>query len=372
LKPILTTSVPFLARRSMAAAAVNEKIYFFGGVGANGTESILDVSNDLWCFDAKTLSWTSLTAKNSPNGPSRRRCVGFASAAENIYLWGGSGLESNGAGELTYTFLNDLWVYHVQRGGWEMLEPSDDYKLSPISSPEKARPEPRYTPVWHVNEETSFIFSGYTEDRLGKRKMNDLWLRHNITGEWQQIEGGHLQAGYAPSFAWPGVRYGTMSASNNTGAYICGGFSDAGDHNDIWRWSWSTEQWECLSPDSNADQAPAPRYSAACVLHEKGLWIFGGRSRRYPKLNFNDTWRFDLLARRWEQVQPQQDIHRYNASTPGIGYHAKSSNVAANGVWYLWGGEGLHGHVSDFWRFDFTSCEWQMLQPARDDDPRFW
>lgn len=369
---LIPYSPPIFSRRSMAVCAFDVKLFFFGGVGAGGTESILDVSNDMWSFDINSLSWARLSEKKSPQRPSPRRCVGFASAAEGIYLWGGSGLETDLTGQQTYTFLNDLWLYRPQIGVWEMLEPSDDYKDSPLILGNDPRPEPRYLPIFHVNKGSWFLFSGYTEDRLGKRKMNDLWLRQSIAGEWVRIDNEPLQAGYDSECSWPGVRYGSMSASDDQNLYICGGFSDEGDHIDVWRWNWTSGKWECLFSDQNTKETPAQRYCAACALHEHGLWIFGGRSRRYPKRNFNDTWRFDLQSHSWELIQTQEDIHEYAASAHRIGYHAKSANVVSMGIWYLWGGEGLHGHVSDFWRFDFASCQWQMIQPARDDDPKFW
>lgn len=253
-----------------------------------------------------------------------------------------------------------------------MLEPSDDYKECPLDSREKIRPEPRYTPVWFVQEKKSLLFSGYTEDRLGKRKMNDLWLRGSDTGQWRQIEHNHSSAGYSPAYTWPGLRYGTMSASDVSMLYIFGGFSDDGDHNDVWRWDWDAEQWQCLSPDIVKDQAPAPRYYGACALHEDGFWIFGGRSRQYPKRNYNDTWRFDILTRKWELVEAQCEENRYDMNALNIGYHAKSASVVVNGRWYVLGGEGLHGHVSDFWCYDFDNQEWNIIQPARSDDPIFW
>lgn len=372
MKDLRRQRSPFMARRSMAAATYDGKIYFFGGVGARGTESILDVSNDLWCFDPKMLSWIEIVNTEATPWPSPRRCMGFASMEQGIYLWGGSGLETEESRGLTYTFLNDLWLFRPQRASWELLEASDDHKESPLNSSQAGRPEPRYTPVWHVRQNKGVLFSGYTEDRLGKRKMNDLWIWEGAPGRWRKVEGRDLSSGYDVSFRWPGLRYGTMSVSDDQALYICGGFSNEGDHNDVWHWNLGEEKWECLSPDISAKDAPPARYYGACALHNDGIWIFGGRSRRYPKLNFSDTWRFDISARRWELIEPQCDMHIYDETATNIGYHAKAASAVVEDQWYVWGGEGLHGHVSDFWHFDFAQRCWQMIQPARDDDPIFW
>ncbi len=363
---LLAPAPPIFARRSTAAAAWGGRIYFFGGVGGGGTESILDVDNTLWRFDPAALRWQRLDAVGV--WPSARRCCGFAAGAAGIYLWGGSGLETDARGEVIYSFLNDLWLLEPEAGRWRLLEASDDFHACPLSA--ATRPEPRYTPVWRVHAGRGLLFSGYTEDRLGKRKMNDLWLWGGAPGCWQRVPP--QRAGYAPGAEWPGLRYGAMYTSGASGLYICGGFSDAGDHIDLWRWDWDAAYWECLASDRPEGEAPPPRYLGAWALYGNALWMFGGRSRQNPKQNYNDTWRFDLTARRWEAVTPQRTPHRYDADAPHIGYHAKSSSVVLGDAWYLWGGEGRHGHVSDLWRFDFTRAVWEMVQPARADDPLFW
>ena len=100
--------------------------------------------------------------------------------------------------------------------------------------------------------------------------------------------------------------------------------------------------------------------------------MFGGRSRKDPKANYNDLWCFDLGQEQWRCISPNRTPHRYDAAAAFPGYHAKSASAVIDRQWYVWGGEGLHGHVSDFWRFSFDTLEWQLLQAARPDDPRFW
>ena len=81
---------------------------------------------------------------------------------------------------------------------------------------------------------------------------------------------------------------------------------------------------------------------------------------------------FDLDRRRWECLHGNRVPHTYDASAQFPGYHAKLAAAAVGANWYLWGGEGLSGHVSDFWRFSFDTLQWQLLQAARPDDPKFW
>ena len=364
--PLLSGAAPMFSRRSMALCATGGKLVFFGGVGAAGTESILDVANDCWVFDPATLAWQQVR----PVGewPSPRRCVGVAPTSSGLLMWGGSGLARTPTG-LRHSFLNDFWDFDLTAGRWSMLRESDDHVRSPEPDIELAYPPPRYTPVFHAAAGRLFLFGGYTEDRLGKRKLNDAWIAEGRS--WRQVpESGVI--GYDAAATWPGPRYGCMSAASEGQVFVCGGFSDTGDHNDLWRFDCRSGHWHQLAPDLRVANIPAPRYCAAFAHYGHHLFLFGGRSRRDPKLNFNDLWIFDLVAGSWRQVHDNRAPHEYGAAARFPGYHAKASSAVAGDHWYLWGGEGVSGHVSDFWRFSFGEQAWTLVQAAREDDPKFW
>jgi N-acetylneuraminic acid mutarotase len=352
----------------MAAAAVRECIYFFGGVGAGGTESILDVSDELWKFDTHYLRWIKLDRRVP--WPAPRRCAGWTAHGGEILLWGGSGIAIKPDGSPQYNFLNDFWKFDTHLEEWEMLRDSDDFRETPFVTDSTVFPFPRYTPVFQSIGSDQFLFGGYTEDRLGKRKLNDAWIRHEK--RWTQVPFKGRQ-GYTAETEWPGLRYGSMSTADLSSVYVCGGFSDDGDHIDLWRFDSASKEWLQLAPDATASlDYPHPRYCAAFSIYRDGLFLFGGRSRKDAKLNFNDLWRFDLKQREWSRIHDNRPLHRYDAGANYPGYHAKSSVAVVGSGWYIWGGEGIQGHVSDFWRFDFESLEWQFIQAAREDDPVFW
>ncbi len=359
---------PLFARRSMAAVAHHTDLYLIGGVGAAGTESILDVTDDLWRFDTLHHTWEAIP--RSTPWPSARRCVGWTLFAGLIQLWGGSGIATDATQRTRYTFLNDHWTFDPRTSRWALLAESDDHRLAPVvSGAGTCRPAPRYTPVYHTVGDVRFLFGGYTEDRLGKRKLNDAWIERDLV--WSEIPTATEQ-GYDARARWPGLRYGSMSATDGGHVFVCGGFSDDGDHIDVWAFDVAAERWHLLSPDTPDGDAPAPRYCAAFAWHDGRLVLFGGRSRRNPKLNFNDLWTFTPATGRWENIEPVRTPHRYDGSTAFPGYHAKSSSAVVAHHLYLWGGEGLQGHVSDLWALDLQSMAWTMLMPARSDDPVFW
>lgn len=362
---LLGGAVPFFSRRSMAVESSDSRLFFFGGVGARGTESILDVSADMWCFDTIALSWREVEQR-SP-WPSPRRCVGLAGKNGQLLLWGGSGVVDADTASPRYNFLNDFWVFDTTTEDWSVLAESENHLLCPESS---ARPVPRYTPVFRNAGGRLFLFGGYTEDRLGKRKLNDAWIWGD--GMWQPVAMTG-KPGYRRDAGSPGLRYGCMSATDGQHVFVCGGFSDEGDHIDVWRFDIEKRTWDLLAEDVVAHRRmPAARYCAAFACHERRLFLFGGRSRRYPKRNFNDLWTFDLQSNTWILLSDNRQPHCYGAEAAFPAYHAKASSVVVGDCWYLWGGEGVSGHVSDFWRFSFPSNAWQLVQAARSDDPKFW
>lgn len=348
----------------MAAVSNGDRIYFFGGVGAAGTESILDVAADLWCFDTANLLWRQVPFFGA--WPSPRRCVGWISFGNKLLLWGGSATFDQVDGTRAYNFLNDEWAFDISTETWQLLRSSDEHRLAPLDD---ARPCPRYTPVFQAIGKDLFLFGGYTEDRLGKRKLNDAWIR---SGQyWTKIPFGESQ-GYGFGDDWPGLRYGSMSAVDETCVYICGGFADDGDHNDLWAFHMAERRWYLLSHEQQTDSLPQARYCAAFAYYGHRLFLFGGRSRRHPKLNFNDLWVYDLISGKWSELSRNRTPHCYDGTTDYPAYHAKASSAVVGKYWYIWGGEGNRGHVSDFWRLDFQTLQWQMIQVARLDDPKLW
>ncbi len=292
--------------------------------------------------------------------------MGWITHHDKLLLWGGSGIYEKANGLKNYNFLNDEYAFDIASEMWELIKPSDDSQLAPLNN---ATPSPRYTPVLQLVGDCLFLFSGYTEDRFGKRKLNDTWVRSGQ--HWLPIAAGKQQ-GYRMGDDHPGLRYGSMSASDKAFVYVCGGFSDEGDHNDLWAFDMFEFRWRLLAPDLLSERVPQARYCAAFAYHSNRLFLFGGRSRLFPKLQFNDMWMYDLNSFQWTLISGNRSPQRYDNMAEYPAYHAKASSVVVGNYWYVWGGEGKNGHVSDFWRFNFQTFEWQLIQAARPDDPLLW
>jgi N-acetylneuraminic acid mutarotase len=336
MRPLLADAVPFRARRSMAGAATHDALYFLGGVGANtGTESILDVADDLWRFDLEPLAWHALD-RLAP-WPPPRRCPGWAPLGDALHLWGGSGV-ADGA----HTFLADHWCF-APATGWNRMKPA-------------LNPSPRYVPVFEPVDAVIVLFAGYTEAAGSGRMLKDTWIFAD--DEWHHVAADG-----------PGARYGAMGARHDRSIVVFGGCAEH-DLNDAWRFDLDDGRWTQLADGRGS--SPAPRYCGAVAVEGDRLVLFGGRSRRHPKLNYNDLWTLDLSTGRWENVSPTRGPHRYDGATGFPGYHAKAASAVVDHWLYLLGGEGLIGHVSDFWRLDLRALRWEFLAAARDDDPVLW
>lgn len=348
--------VPFPAQRSMSAAWLGPEILIYGGVGRSGSESILDVSSELWIFDTAAGSWRQV--QRTRNWPGPRRCPGLVVIDEAIVVWGGSGLADAGDA-VTYTFENDLWSFDTKAESWTQLMPG-------ATSPETGSPPPRYFPVLEKTPTGLVLFGGYGEDDAGGHYFGDTWVLEE--GKWSPVtEHGRDDVAVGCS---PLARYGAASAVVGDSIVIFGGFSGARDLADVWSYSPINRAWACLWTGESTS-GPSPRYCPAVAAYEGQLIVFGGRSRRESKRNFSDLWSFDVAKRRWRRLYDHASHSHYGEALAPT-YHAKSAYCTGDAGLWLLGGEGLRGHVSDFWRLDMPTMAWELIQRSRPDDPSFW
>ena len=357
MKPRLPSHVPFVAQRSMTAAWVGEEIYVYGGVGKSRSESILDVSSDLWAFDPVRGAWRDIP--HAQPWPSPRRCPGVVVDAHQILSWGGSGLTGTSGDGTKHTFDNDFWSFDTIQQTWRPLpQRAAD---SPLGIP-----APRYFPVMEKAPTGLVLFGGYGEDAGVQHYFSDTWILQEEG--WSDLTATKNQG--SSEDVEPSRRYGAASAIVDGSILMFGGFGGTRDLGDVWRFdpvhfSW-TRLWAGVEEDG-----PAPRYSPAIAAFEGYLVIFGGRSRLSPKLNYSDLWTFDIERCRWQSITGHAEHSNYRlADVPA--YHAKTAYCTGDsGLWIL-GGEGSEGHVSDFWRLDLPTMNWELIQSARPDDPIFW
>ena len=201
-------------------------------------------------------------------------------------------------------------------------------------------PAPRYTSAFVRRGSAFYLFGGNSQasDRRNTY-YGDLWVLED--GRWRLVHDEGLG---------PGPRYGFGWVRCDDILYVFGGFDGEVDRNDLWALDLTSLSW------TEMPAGPKARYCPALGVHEGRLVLFGGRSKTNPKVNLSDTW---IFCDDWEEWDG-----------PSPGYHAKSAFATCpDGLW-IYGGEGLRGHVSDTWRFGVDG--WSCLDAGIDGDPVLW
>ncbi len=162
-------------------------LWLFGGRGFDSQQ--FAVLNDLWVFSANQWTWIAgdnigsqhgiygtlgvSAPKNNPG--SRDQAVGWRDAAGNLWLFGGSGLDSATDGDL-----NDLWMYSsgewTWMGGSNIVNQPGTYGTQGTSAPANI-PGSRWGTVgWSDPAGNFWLFGGLGLDSTDSPgSLNDLW-----------------------------------------------------------------------------------------------------------------------------------------------------------------------------------------------------
>jgi hypothetical protein len=164
------------------------KFWLFGGVGYNSTTP--STLNDLWKCDGTEWTWVSGSStpgrvgtygtKGTPDNANvpggRAGSVSWTDSAGNLWLFGGSGLDSTGVGTGA---LNDLWKFDGTNWAWvsgsSTMSQLGVYgtKGTPASTNE---PGARYGSIsWLDSAGNLWLFGGTGFDTAGLAGLDDLW-----------------------------------------------------------------------------------------------------------------------------------------------------------------------------------------------------
>jgi len=243
--------------------------WLFGGYGPDSSGNCCGYFNDFWKYSAGEWTWvggsmmgnleqgnygTQGTAAPSNIPGARYGAVSWTDATGIFWLFGGSGLDNGGQGNL-----NDLWKYSNGEWTWMSGSSSPDqvgtYGTQGTAAPSNV-PEARYGAVsWADASGNLWLFGGANYDETGGGgTFDDLWKYSN--GEWTWM-GGSNGLNQPVTYG----KRGTASPGNTPGA----------------------------------------RYSAVGWTDASGnIWLFGGQyginstSSQSPTGNFNDLWRYEF------------------------------------------------------------------------------
>ena len=377
-------------------------LWLFGGYVYDWTYTGY-LYNDLWKYAPAAQNWTWVSGSDTrdhagiygtkgisdpSNVPgSRSVAVSWIDSQGNLWLFGGSGLDSAGV----VSYLNDLWKFDPATVEWTWVSGADSsnqpgvYGTKGIASPSNVPGARDRAVSWLDSQGNLWLFGGHGVASANDwGSLNDLWRFDPATVEWTWISGSDTtsQAGTygtkgvpSPSNI-PGARSGPVSWIDSQGnLWLFGGYGGVGFldfFNDLWKFDLSTLEWTWVSGSNTVNQAgtyvtkgvpdrlnvPGARMGAVSWIDlEDRLWLFGGGG-------LNDVWKFDPATVEWTWVSGadfsnQQGVYGTKgiaspSNVPGARVDAASWIDSQGNLW-LFGGKGgpdadTAGSWNDLWR----------------------
>lgn len=390
-------------------------VWLFGGYGYDsaGTETFL---NDLWEYSSTTGEWTWV-AGNSTGGPrgfygtrgqasstsapgGRSSAVIWLDASGNLWLFGGYGFDSTGAGGP----LNDLWEYSPSSGDWTWIGGATTVGATGIYGTQ-GQPAAANAPGahdgatgWTDANGNLWLFGGAGYNSAGQTlTLNDLWKYSPSNGEWIWVSGSSSNPtpqgvygtqGVAAATNVPGGRFqpvGWTDASGDLWLFGGQGYDSTGTSinylNDLWEYSPSSGQWTWVSGSDSggakgiygsegvaaAGNVPGARNRAVSWIDGAGhLWLFGGYGFDSSGVgDMNDLWEYSPSSGEWTWVANATTLG--TAGVYGTEGQAAITNVPgaradsvgwvdAGGNLWLFGGSGYDnagasGALNDLWKY---------------------
>jgi hypothetical protein len=308
--------------------------WLFGGFGVDAAGTV-SVQNDLWKYSAGEWTWISgsdlasqpgtygaLGTVASSNVPGARYySFGWTDAAGNFWLFGGTGLDSNGSDGN----LNDLWKYSAGEwtwmGGSNVVNQAGTYGTQGTAASSNVPGARAQAFGWSDASGNFWLFGGTGLDSVGSDgSLNDLWKYS--AGEWTWMGGSNVvnqsgtygTRGTAASNNVPGARYYSVGWTDAAGNFwLFGGIGldstgQSGQLNDLWKYN--AGEWTWMSGSNVINQSgtygtqgtaasnnvPGARSGAVSWTDASGnLWLFGGGG--YDSTGtagwLNDLWKYE-------------------------------------------------------------------------------
>ncbi len=408
-----TSAIPGAREGAVSWTDAAGNLWLFGGNGYDSGGNSGDL-NDLWQYARNTNQWTWVSgsdtfeasgsygsegvASGSGVPGARDSAVSWIDAKGNLWLFGGFGNDSTGDGG----DLNDLWEFSPVTGEWTWVSGSQMVSASgaygTLGQPSTANaPGAREQAVsWKDAAGNLWLFGGFGYDANGYGGyLNDLWEFSTATGQWVWESGSENNGaigsygtqGVAAGSNAPGAREGAISWTDAAGnLWLFGGFGYdangyAGELNDLWEFSPTSEQWTWVSGSqfngaigsygtqgvAAGSNAPGAREGAVSWTDAAGnLWLFGGAG--YDANGYggylNDLWELSASTGQWAWMSGSDAIS--GTATYGTLGTASAANVPGArqgaiswvdplGNFWLFGGYIVSGEIpsdfNDLWNF---------------------
>ena len=361
---------------------------------ANGSATVtVSAGATGWSFASSFAAGSSysVTVQTQPTG-------------ELCEVGDGSGMDTGDVGNVTVVCGFGQWVWDA---GLNTVNASGVYGTQGTAAAGNV-PGARYSASsWTDSSGNFWLFGGVGYDSTGGAgNLNDLWRYSPTTKQWTWISGGtgvnaagvYGTQGTAAAGNVPGARYSASSWTDSSGNFwLFGGVGydstgGAGNLNDLWRYSPSTQEWTWISGGNgvnaagvygtqrtaSASNAPGARYSARSWIDSSGnLWLFGGVG--YDSTgglgSLSDLWRYSPSTNEWTWISGGSGDNAAGVygtqgtaaagNAPGARYSA-SSWIDSSGNLWLFGGYGYdatgsQGELNDLWQYSPSSGQWTWI-----------
>jgi N-acetylneuraminic acid mutarotase len=333
--------------------------------------------------------------------------VSWTDANGNLWLFGGSGIDSTGAsGDL-----NDLWKYNISSGQWTWVSGSNTAgatgSYGVLNTPASSNvPGARDGAIsWIDSSGNLWLFGGeFTPSGGSTVYFNDLWEYSVSANEWTW-KGGSNTAGANGNYGTlnvasatnvPGARFQSVAQNISGVVWLFGGFGNdstggQGDLNDLWEYSISSGEWTWVGGSdvvttgvngvygtkgtAATTNIPGARQNGASFADTLGnFWIFGGAGLDSAGTNgeLNDLWEYSTVSKEWTWIGGANVANQNGVyGTQGT---AASGNIPGSrsdefywtdpsGNFWIFGGFGNDSanplvDMNDLWEYSVSANEW--------------
>lgn len=409
------TNVPGSRDGSVSWTDNSGNLWLFGGE----TQTIANSPslNDLWEFNPTAKTWTWVNGSNTvPTGMAgqpgvygtlgtasvtnvpggRGGSVSWMDSGGNLWLFGGSGIDSTGTGG----YLSDLWEFNPTAKTWTWVSGSNKanangvYGTQGVAATGNVPGGRAYAASWIDGSGNLWLFGGGSGTTTGV-ELNDLWEFNPTAKTWTWVSGSNTgnakgiygTLGAASAGNVPGGRDDSTSWTDKSGnLWVFGGAGldsngTGGILNDLWEFSPTTKTWTWVSGSNTRNAAgiygtlgsgaitntPGARNGSVSWTDSSGnLWLFGGDGFDSTgtgggiNTGLNDLWEFNPTAKTWTWISGSNlenassvygTLSTASASNvPGARYSAVGWIDGSGNLW-MFGGQSPSGQLNDLWRY---------------------
>jgi N-acetylneuraminic acid mutarotase len=306
--------------------------WLFGGIGLDSTGSS-QYLNDLWKYSGGEWTWMGGSNVGEQSGVygtlgtaapgnfpgARALAVSWTDTTGNFWLFGGSGVDANGASD----YLNDLWKYSGGEWTWmsgaNVIDQVGVYGTLGTAGAGNV-PGSRYEAVgWTDASGNLWLFGGGAGPDSQFNPLNDLWKYS--AGQWTWMSGSNSinqlgsygTEGMAAATNAPGARVASatwIDASGNLWLFGGDGYDSGGRVgilSDLWKYSAGAWTWAGgpnvggqagvygMEGTAASGNIPGARFSAVGWTDASGdFWLFGGNGNDSTGTlgDLNDLWKY--------------------------------------------------------------------------------